>query len=83
MCRVNLEVPTVTVQYEDCSVDATVHVGSRALPSVWNSYRDKFEVRLTSGGIRSSCKQLKLPSCPALLTKAARVQAQAGHAVIN
>ena len=48
VCRVNLEVPTVTVQYENCSVDATVHVGSRALPSVWNSYRDKFEVRLAS-----------------------------------
>ena len=47
VCRVNLEIPTVTVQCEDCSVDATVHIGSRALPSVWNSYRDKIEVCLT------------------------------------
>ncbi|CAK0759197.1 hypothetical protein CVIRNUC_002679 [Coccomyxa viridis] len=44
--RVSLEIPTVTVQYEDCSIDATVHVGSRALPSVWNSYRDKIEAVL-------------------------------------
>ena len=43
-CRVGIKMPTVTVQYADLGVDATVHVGSRALPSVWNSYRNTLEV---------------------------------------
>ncbi len=36
----------MTVQYANLSVDATVHVGSRALPSVWNSYRSTVEASL-------------------------------------
>ena len=47
-CRVGIKMPTVTVQYADLGVDATVHVGSRALPSVWNSYRNTLEVLLTA-----------------------------------
>ena len=43
-CRVGLKTPTVTVQYANLGMDATVHVGSRALPSVWNSYRNTVEV---------------------------------------
>ena len=33
VCRVDLKMPTVTVQYSSLGVNATVHVGSRALPS--------------------------------------------------
>jgi len=43
-CRVGIKTPTVIVQYAGLGVDAVVHVGSRALPSVWNSYRNTFEV---------------------------------------
>ena len=43
--RVDLKMPTVTVQYSSLGVDATVHIGSRALPSVWNFYRNTVEAR--------------------------------------
>ena len=43
--RVDLKMPTVTVQYSSLGVNATVHVGSRALPSVWNFYRNTVEAR--------------------------------------
>ena len=43
--RVDLKMPTVTVQYSSLGVNATVHIGSRALPSVWNFYRNTVEAR--------------------------------------
>ena len=42
--RVSLAVPKITVQYTNLSIDSTVHLGSRALPSVWNFYRNAVEV---------------------------------------
>ncbi|CAK0784035.1 hypothetical protein CVIRNUC_007238 [Coccomyxa viridis] len=44
--RVDLKMPTVTVQYSSLGVNATVHIGSRALPSVWNFYRNTVESAL-------------------------------------
>ncbi|WOL15670.1 hypothetical protein Cni_G24451 [Canna indica] len=35
--RVGLELPKIEVRYENLSVKADVHVGSRALPTLWNS----------------------------------------------
>ncbi|XP_042473406.1 pleiotropic drug resistance protein 2-like isoform X1 [Zingiber officinale] len=34
--RVGLELPKIEVRYENVSVEADVHVGSRALPTLWN-----------------------------------------------
>ncbi|KAG6516766.1 pleiotropic drug resistance protein 2-like [Zingiber officinale] len=34
--RVGLELPKIEVRYENISVEADVHVGSRALPTLWN-----------------------------------------------
>lgn len=36
MDRVGIDLPTIEVRFEHLNVDAQVHVGSRALPSVWN-----------------------------------------------
>ena len=58
LCRVGLKTPTVTVQYANLGVDATVHVGSRALPSVWNSYRNTVEVNLSAVLLQSVVSQL-------------------------
>ena len=52
--------PTVTVQYADLGVDATVHVGSRALPSVWNSYRNTLEV--LPAACTTACMLTPLPA---------------------
>ena len=56
-CRVGIRMPTVTVQYADLGVDATVHVGSRALPSVWNSYRNTLEVHAPACMLTSLLKR--------------------------
>ncbi|KAL8153222.1 hypothetical protein V2J09_010982 [Rumex salicifolius] len=34
--RVGIDIPTIEVRFEHLNVDAQVHVGGRALPSVWN-----------------------------------------------
>lgn len=37
--------PTVTVRFENLSVDTSVYVGARALPTTINAYRNTVEVR--------------------------------------
>nr|CAD1818081.1 unnamed protein product [Ananas comosus var. bracteatus] len=36
--RVGLELPKIEVRYENLSIEADVYVGSRALPTLWNTY---------------------------------------------
>nr|CAD1817864.1 unnamed protein product [Ananas comosus var. bracteatus] len=36
--RVGLELPRIEVRYENLSIEADVYVGSRALPTLWNTY---------------------------------------------
>ena len=43
-CRVGIELTQVEVKFEDLTVRAKVMVGSRALPSVTNAYRNAVEV---------------------------------------
>ena len=47
-CRAGVQVPTVEVRFDNISVNTSVYVGSRALPSVINSYRNIMEVRCSS-----------------------------------
>ncbi|KAL1552462.1 ABC transporter G family member 32-like isoform X1 [Salvia divinorum] len=49
---VGLEFPKVEVRFENLKVDALVHVGSRALPTVPNFIFDMTEFRIFSGGRR-------------------------------
>lgn len=43
-CRVQIEFPKIEVRYEDVTVDAYVHVGSRALPTIPNFICNMTEV---------------------------------------
>ncbi|XP_060175555.1 ABC transporter G family member 31 [Lycium barbarum] len=45
--RVGLEIPKLEVRYEDITITANVNVGSRALPTLLNSFRDVCENILT------------------------------------
>lgn len=38
--RVGIELPTVEVRYKDLNVDAQCHIGTRALPTLWNATRN-------------------------------------------
>lgn len=42
--RVGIELPTIEVRYEDLSVQANCHVGSRGLPTLLNASRNMIEV---------------------------------------
>jgi hypothetical protein len=42
--RVGLDIPTVEVRFEHLNVEAKVHVGSRALPTIYNFFINMFEV---------------------------------------
>lgn len=44
--RVGLRPPGVQVRFQDLTVYANIHVGSRATPTVLNSYRNAVEVSL-------------------------------------
>ncbi|KAK1312861.1 ABC transporter G family member 31 [Acorus calamus] len=46
--RVGLEVPKVEVRFENLNVSASVHVGTRSLPTLVNFVRDILESTLTS-----------------------------------
>ena len=43
--RAGVKLPTVTVCFKDLNVSTTVYVGSRALPSTLNAYRNFIEVQ--------------------------------------
>ena len=45
MYRVGIELPIVEVRYQNLNVDAECHIGSRALPTLWNVTRNILEVR--------------------------------------
>ena len=42
--RVEYELPKVEVRFQDLRVQATAESAGRALPSIWNSYRNTVEV---------------------------------------
>ncbi len=43
-CRVGIELAKVEVRFENLNVESSVYVGSRALPTVLNSYRNVVDV---------------------------------------
>ena len=43
-CRVGIELASIEVRFENLSVESSVYVGSRALPTVLNSYRNVLDV---------------------------------------
>lgn len=49
-CRVGVDMPTVEVRCENLTMEAKVTVGSRALPTVLNSYRNFFEASVIHYG---------------------------------
>jgi hypothetical protein len=57
LIRVGIALPTVEVRYHDLSIDAKVHVGGRALPTLWNSAVNAMEEFLGAMGIRFVRKQ--------------------------
>ncbi len=46
--RVGMELPEVEVRFENLTIESSVYVGSRALPSVLNAYRNVIEVSISS-----------------------------------
>ena len=44
LLRVGIELSKVEVRFENLSVEADVHVGGRAMPTVLNSFRNFAEV---------------------------------------
>ncbi len=45
-CRVGIELPSVEVRFEDLEVTALAYAAGRQLPSIFNAYRNWFEVSL-------------------------------------
>jgi len=43
-CRVGVALDRVELRFEDLRVSATAESAGRVLPSIWNSYRNFFEV---------------------------------------
>lgn len=65
-CRVGIEMTKVEVKFEDLVVGTKVFVGSRALPSVVNAYRNAIEVLIHScvaTHMRSAGHDWSLPTC--------------------
>lgn len=46
LCRVGISLPNVEVRFNDLSVNADIHVGSRALPTLLNFCRNIFGVSI-------------------------------------
>lgn len=44
VCRVGLDIPTIEVRFEHLNVEAEAHVGSRALPTIFNFTINMLEV---------------------------------------
>ena len=64
-CRVGIELTQVEVKFEDLTIRAKVMVGSRALPSVTNAYRNVVEVCSVHCQCDCSCTQLSNEHCTA------------------
>ncbi|XP_062163334.1 pleiotropic drug resistance protein 1-like [Alnus glutinosa] len=58
--RVGLDIPTVEVRFEHLNVEAKVHVGSRALPTIYNFFINMFEGFLNYLHIHQS-RKIPLP----------------------
>ncbi len=43
-CRAHVDLASVEVRFKHLSVSAEVAVGARGEPTVWNAYRNQFEV---------------------------------------
>ncbi|XP_031487459.1 ABC transporter G family member 42-like [Nymphaea colorata] len=52
--RVGIELPTVEVRFENLTIQAQCHLGSRALPTLWNTTIDVAEFALGMVGIKFS-----------------------------
>ncbi len=44
ICRAHVDLASVEVRFKHLSVNAEVAVGARGEPTVWNAYRNQFEV---------------------------------------
>ena len=44
-CRVGIQLPSVEVRFEDLEVSALAYAAGRELPSIFNAYRNWFEVQ--------------------------------------
>jgi hypothetical protein len=42
--RVGIELPKIEVRYDNLNVEAEAYVGSRGLPTIFNTYANVFEV---------------------------------------
>uniref|UniRef100_A0A0A9BVX2 Uncharacterized protein n=1 Tax=Arundo donax TaxID=35708 RepID=A0A0A9BVX2_ARUDO len=59
-CRVGIELPKMEVRYENLNVEAEAYVGSRGLPTIFNTYANVLEVRSSQGLTDSHCLCLEL-----------------------
>ena len=55
--RSGLEVPTVEVRFRDLQIGASVYLGDRALPTLFNSYRNIIEDQLIQFRLMRSRKK--------------------------
>ena len=69
-CRVGIDIPTVEVRCENLTMEAKVTVGSRALPTVLNSYRNFFEVSLLALSTTQAMPRVCLTHLCAIVAKA-------------
>ena len=53
--RVGLEMPTIEVRYENLTVKANCHIGSRGLPTLWNVFLNIVEVVISYVVFPSGC----------------------------
>lgn len=65
--RVGIELSKVEVRFEELSVEADVHVGGRALPTVLNSYRNFAEVCIPIWPLCMHCLDVPYPLSRLLL----------------
>lgn len=49
-CRVRIELPKIEVRYQNLNVEAEAYVGSRGLPTIFNTYANVLEVCSTPKG---------------------------------
>lgn len=47
-CRVGIELPTIEVRFENLSIEAKCHVGGRALPTLYNVFRNNCGVECSN-----------------------------------
>ncbi|KAK9826217.1 hypothetical protein WJX74_000632 [Apatococcus lobatus] len=55
--KVGMQIPSVEVRFENLTIESSVYIGSRALPSVLNAYRNFFESGLQLVGLLKNQKR--------------------------